>query len=122
VLLHGHCHARATGGFEPEQRLLESLGARVETPESGCCGMAGGWGYESGHYDVSKACAERVLLPAIRSAGRDTAVVASGFSCRGQIAQLGGGRAEHIAELVARSIAREQRPLGAASFQPRAPG
>jgi Fe-S oxidoreductase len=122
ILLHGHCHARATGGFDPEQQLLEATGARVETPDTGCCGMAGGWGYESAHYEVSKACAERVLLPAIRGAEPGTVVVASGFSCRSQIAQLGGGHAVHLAELLSRAVARSDEPLQTASFQPRTPG
>jgi Fe-S oxidoreductase len=104
ILLHGHCHAHATGGFDPEQQLLEAAGARVETPDTGCCGMAGGWGYEAAHYDVSKACAERALLPAIRASAPGTTVVASGFSCRSQIAQLGGGHAVHLAELLSRSL------------------
>jgi FAD/FMN-containing dehydrogenase/Fe-S oxidoreductase len=122
VLLHGHCHARATGGFEPEQQLLEAAGAEVETPDSGCCGMAGGWGYESAHYGVSKACAERALLPAIRSAEPGTALVASGFSCRSQIAQLGGGHAVHVAELLSQAAARSPAPLRPASSQPPPPG
>ena len=64
--------------------------------------MAGAWGYEAAHYDVSRACAERVLLPAIREAAPETVLVASGFSCRSQIEQLGPGRrALHLAELLA---------------------
>jgi Fe-S oxidoreductase len=107
VLLHGHCHGRATGAFEAEQSLLEKMGATVDAPETGCCGMAGAWGYERAHFDISKACAERVLLPAVRAAAADTAIVASGFSCRSQISQLGPGRtALHIAELMDRSSDR----------------
>jgi Fe-S oxidoreductase len=104
VLLHGHCHARATGGFEPEKALLEASGATVDAPETGCCGMAGAWGYESAHFDISRDCAERVLLPAVRDAAPATVLVASGFSCRSQIEQLGPGRrAVHIAELLSSS-------------------
>jgi Fe-S oxidoreductase len=99
VLMHGHCHGRATGAFEPERKLLERMSLGVETPESGCCGMAGAWGYERGHWDVSVACAERVLLPAVRDLGPQTLLVASGFSCRSQIEQLGPGRkALHVAQ------------------------
>jgi FAD/FMN-containing dehydrogenase/Fe-S oxidoreductase len=99
VLLHGHCHGRATGAFEPERKLLERMAVGVETPETGCCGMAGAWGYERGHWDVSLACAERVLLPAVRDLGPQTLLVASGFSCRSQIEQLGPGRkALHLAQ------------------------
>ena len=101
VLLHGHCHGRATGAFEHEQKILEEAGATVDAPDTGCCGMAGAWGYESAHYDVSRACAERVLLPAVRDAAPQTPIVASGFSCRSQITQLGPGRrALHVVELL----------------------
>jgi Fe-S oxidoreductase len=107
VLLHGHCHGRATGAFEHEQKLLEEAGATVDAPDTGCCGMAGAWGYERAHYDVSRACAERVLLPAVRDAAPQTRIVASGFSCRSQIAQLGPGpTAVHLAQLLAAADAR----------------
>ena len=105
VLLHGHCHGRATGAFDPERSLLELMGAEVDAPETGCCGMAGAWGYEKAHFDVSRARAERVLLPAVRNADPSTLLVASGFSCRSQIAQLGPGRpAVHIAEALAHRL------------------
>jgi len=100
ALLHGHCHGRATNGFAPEQTLLERAGLAVDAPESGCCGMAGAWGYERGHYDVSVACAERVLLPAVRDAAPATLVVASGFSCRSQIEQLAGVKPLHVAQVL----------------------
>jgi Fe-S oxidoreductase len=101
VLLHGHCHGRATGAFEHEQRILEDAGATVDAPDTGCCGMAGAWGYERAHFDVSRACAERVLLPAVRDAAPQTPIVAGGFSCRSQITQLEPGRqALHIAQLL----------------------
>ena len=63
ALVHGHCHEKATSGFEPLQQLLEKMGLEVESSNGGCCGMAGAWGYEKGHYDVSIACGERALLP-----------------------------------------------------------
>ncbi len=85
ALLHGHCHHKATGGIAPERELLEKMGLEVEELDSGCCGMAGGWGYE--HYDVSMACGERVLLPRVREASPETLVVADGFSCKSQIEQ-----------------------------------
>jgi FAD/FMN-containing dehydrogenase/Fe-S oxidoreductase len=100
ALLHGHCHGRATNGYEPEQKLLERVGLTVDSPESGCCGMAGAWGYERGHLEVSKACAERVLLPAVREAAPQTLLVASGFSCRSQIEQLAGPKALHVAQVL----------------------
>jgi Fe-S oxidoreductase len=111
ALLHGHCHHKATGGIDSEKALLEKMGVEVEELDSGCCGMAGGWGYESGHYDVSIACGERVLLPKVREAPPDTIVVADGFSCRSQIEQTGTGRrALHSAQVLA--LAREFGPAG----------
>jgi Fe-S oxidoreductase len=127
ALLHGHCHHKATGGIAPEKTLLERMGVEVEELDSGCCGMAGGWGYETGHYDVSMACGERVLLPKVREAPPETLVVADGFSCRSQIEQgKTGRRALHAAQVLA--LARRYGPAGppgshpecAASERPRA--
>jgi Fe-S oxidoreductase len=101
ALLHGHCHHKATGGTSPEKELLEKMGLEVEELDSGCCGLAGGWGYEPDHYDVSMACGERVLLPKVREASPETLVVADGFSCRSQIEQAGTGRrGMHVAEVI----------------------
>jgi hypothetical protein len=87
------------------------MGVEVEELDSGCCGMAGGWGYERGHYDVSMACGERVLLPKVREAPRDTLIVTDGFSCRSQIEQGNTGRkALHAAQVLA--LAREHGPAG----------
>jgi Fe-S oxidoreductase len=117
ALLHGHCHHKATGGIDSEQKLLERMGVEVEALDSGCCGMAGGWGYEAGHYDVSVACGERVLLPKIREASRDTLVVADGFSCRSQIEQGGTGRhGLHLAQVL--KLAREHGPSGPRGYYP----
>jgi Fe-S oxidoreductase len=113
VILHGHCHHKATGGIASEQKLLERMGAEVETPDSGCCGLAGSWGYEAEHYDVSMACGERVLLPAVRRASTDTIPVADGFSCRTQIEHGTGRKALHLAQVLA--LAR----TGAVPEQPR---
>jgi Fe-S oxidoreductase len=107
ALLHGHCHHRATGGISDEKKLLEKMGLDVEELDSGCCGMAGGWGYEPDHYDVSIACGERVLLPKVREAPAETLVVADGFSCRSQIEQTATGReALHVAQVL--KLARER--------------
>jgi len=117
VLLHGHCHAAATGGIDPERTLLERMGVELHAPESGCCGMAGAWGYESAHYEVSRACGERVLLPAVRDAGEDAIVVADGFSCRHQIEQGDTGRrALHVAQVL--KLAREHGPAGPPGTSP----
>ncbi len=70
----------------------------------GCCGLAGNFGFEPGHHEVSVACAEEQLLPSLRAAPRDAMIQADGFSCRTQIAQLGGVRARHLAELLAEGL------------------
>ena len=83
------------------------MGLDVEGLNSGCCGMAGGWGYEPGHYDVSMACGERVLLPKVRDAAPETLVVSDGFSCRSQIEQGDTGRRGlHLAQVL--KLARER--------------
>jgi Fe-S oxidoreductase len=112
ALLHGHCHQQATGGTDPDKQLLERLGVEVEVLDAGCCGMAGGWGYETGHYDVSIACGERKLLPKVREASHDTLLVADGFSCRSQVEQASRTerRALHAAQVLA--LAREHGPAG----------
>jgi FAD/FMN-containing dehydrogenase/Fe-S oxidoreductase len=114
AVLHEHCHQHATGGIAPDRKLLEAMGVEVEVPDSGCCGMAGAWGYERSHYDVSRACAERVLLPKVRESAGDELIVTAGFSCRSQIEQLTDRRALHIAQVI--QLARDCGPAG-----PRAP-
>ena len=101
ALLHGHCHHKATGGIESERTLLEAAGLEVDVVDSGCCGMAGAWGYEPAHYDVSQACGERALFPAVRGAPVDDLVVADGFSCKTQIEQgVRGRRPLHVAQVL----------------------
>lgn len=87
-------------GMEDDAALLSTLGLDFEILDSGCCGMAGAFGFEKEHYDVSIRCGERVLLPAVRAAERDTLIIADGFSCREQIAQTTGRRALHLAEVL----------------------
>jgi Fe-S oxidoreductase len=103
AIVHGHCHQKALVGMGPTTEILSRVeGLDFKVLDSGCCGMAGSFGYEKGHYEVSKACGERVLFPAVRQAGADDLVVAPGFSCRHQIADFCGGRkALHTAELLA---------------------
>ena len=86
-------------GFEADARLLARTGATV-TRLGGCCGLAGNFGVEKGHYDVSVAVAEHTLLPAVRAAGEDAVVLADGFSCRTQLADLADVRAVHMSELL----------------------
>jgi Fe-S oxidoreductase len=117
VVFQGHCHAAATGGVQPEHELLERMGVELEVPDPGCCGMAGGWGYEAGHYEVSQACGERSILPAVRAAGPDAVIVADGFSCRHQIEQgATGRRALHIASVL--ELARAYGPFGPPDGRP----
>jgi FAD/FMN-containing dehydrogenase/Fe-S oxidoreductase len=99
VRLHGHCHHKAVfGGPESEIALLRRAGARVEPIEAGCCGMAGPFGFEADKIEVSKAIASQELLPAVEAAEPADMIVADGFSCREQIAQLSCRKAMHIAE------------------------
>jgi FAD/FMN-containing dehydrogenase/Fe-S oxidoreductase len=109
ILLHGHCHHKAVfGGPANEVALLEKAGATVELIDSGCCGMAGPFGFEAGKIEVSKAIANLGLLPAVNSAAPATIIVADGFSCREQINQLGHREAMHFAEVLARSSGCEE--------------
>ncbi|ABW14933.1 D-lactate dehydrogenase (cytochrome) [Parafrankia sp. EAN1pec] len=103
VLAQPHCHQHAVMGFETDSALLRAAGAEVETL-AGCCGLAGDFGMRRGHHDISVAVAERALLPALRAAGEDTVLLADGFSCRTQAAQLGGRTAYHLAELLAKKL------------------
>ncbi len=104
ILVHGHCHHKAVfGGLESELALLRQAGATVEQIQAGCCGMAGPFGFEADKFEVSKAIANESLLPAIEAAAPTTIIVADGFSCREQIAQLGGREAMHFAEVLAGS-------------------
>jgi Fe-S oxidoreductase len=100
VLYHGHCHQKALFGTDAETDLLKSIGARLDAPDTGCCGMAGSFGFEAEHYDISRKVGERVLLPAVRKADETTVVMADGFSCREQIAQLTDRRALHLSQLL----------------------
>jgi FAD/FMN-containing dehydrogenase/Fe-S oxidoreductase len=95
-----HCHHHAVMGWQADAALLAETGATVEAV-GGCCGLAGNFGVERGHYDVSVAVAETALLPAVRSAGDDAIVLADGFSCRTQLEQLADRRGVHLAQLLA---------------------
>ncbi|MFF2809407.1 FAD-binding and (Fe-S)-binding domain-containing protein [Streptomyces sp. NPDC058000] len=98
-----HCHQHAVLGDAADRRLRERAGLDG-TLSGGCCGLAGNFGFERGHYDVSVACAEDQLLPAVREAGPDTEILADGFSCRTQLAQLGDRRGRHLAEVLAEGL------------------
>jgi FAD/FMN-containing dehydrogenase/Fe-S oxidoreductase len=108
AIVQMHCHHKAIFGTQTEQEALEKLGLDFEILDSGCCGMAGGFGYEHDHYDVSVKVGERVLLPAARAASSDTLLIADGFSCREQVRQCTGRRAMHLAEVIARGMRDQQ--------------
>lgn len=104
VLLHGHCHEKALVGIRPALRMLELIGCEVEEVDSGCCGMAGAFGFEAEHYDISMKIAEMRLLPAVRAAAPTTAIATAGFSCRQQIAHGAGRTAHHPIEILADAL------------------
>jgi FAD/FMN-containing dehydrogenase/Fe-S oxidoreductase len=110
AVVHEHCHKKSV--LEPlaETHIFATMGIEFARLESGCCGMAGAFGFEAGHYDMSIACGERVLLPSVRAVKPETIVVADGFSCREQIAQTTNRRALHPAEVMRMAIA--DRGLG----------
>ncbi len=111
AMVQAHCHHQAVMGFDAETEVLSCLGLDIEVLDSGCCGMAGAFGFERGeHYDVSVKAAERVLLPAVRAASPETLVVADGFSCREQIEQGTGRRALHLAEVIHGGMALASGP------------
>ncbi len=106
TVLHGHCHQKALVGITAEEAALQSIGLSPAQPEPGCCGMAGAFGFERGeHYELSQTIGERALLPAVRAAAPDALLIADGFSCREQIAQSGGRRALHLAEVLEMALA-----------------
>jgi Fe-S oxidoreductase len=100
VVAQPHCHHASVLGWSADEALLRRAGATV-TRLGGCCGLAGNWGVERGHHDVSVKIAEQQLLPAVRDLSPDAVVLADGFSCRTQLDQLAGRRGLHLAELLA---------------------
>ncbi|MDQ3774675.1 MAG: heterodisulfide reductase-related iron-sulfur binding cluster [Pseudomonadota bacterium] len=117
ALVHGHCHHKNILNMSGEQHLLDKLGLDYEVLDSGCCGMAGSFGFEKDKHAISMACAERVLLPAVRQAAEDTLIIADGFSCREQIAQCTERRATHIAEIMQLALRQERTTSARAVHQ-----
>jgi Fe-S oxidoreductase len=99
-----HCHQHAVLGDTADRRLREAAGLDGEL-SGGCCGLAGNFGFEKGHFEVSAACAEEQLLPSVREADPSAVVLADGFSCRTQLEQLAGVRGRHLAEVLAEGLA-----------------
>ena len=103
AMVQVHCHQHADLGFDADRRVLDGLGVTAQVLDSGCCGLAGNFGFEDGHYEVSMACAEQALLPTIRADG-EAAVLADGFSCRTQVREATGREPVHLATLAARAL------------------
>jgi FAD/FMN-containing dehydrogenase/Fe-S oxidoreductase len=101
IVVHGHCHQKSQLTMAGDMELLRATGAQVDLLDSGCCGMAGPFGFEADKFEVSQTLGERVLLPAVRAAAPDDILVSNGFSCREQIAQNTPRRAVHLAEVLA---------------------
>lgn len=104
ILLHGHCHQKALIGTAPSKKMLALAGFSVEEVDSGCCGMAGSFGYEAEHYDISIAMAERQLLPKIRQQPGETIIAAAGTSCRHQISHGCSREALHPVEIIRNAL------------------
>ncbi|MBS1191718.1 MAG: FAD-binding oxidoreductase [Rhodocyclaceae bacterium] len=100
ALVHGHCHHQAVLKMDAETAVLKKLGVDFELLDSGCCGMAGSFGFEKAKYEVSMACGERVLLPAVRAAPEETLIIADGYSCREQIVQTTERQPLHLAQVL----------------------
>ncbi len=100
ALVQGHCHHKAIMKMKADESVLRAMELDVEVLDAGCCGMAGSFGFEQTHYDISVQVGERALLPRIRDADANTLVLADGFSCREQIGQLTDRRAHHLAEVL----------------------
>jgi FAD/FMN-containing dehydrogenase/Fe-S oxidoreductase len=108
ALVQTHCHQHAVVGFDADRSVMAAAGIKATVPDSGCCGLAGNFGFERGHYEVSKAAGERVLLPAVRDAAPTTAIVADGFSCRTQITHGTTRQPVHLAQLLADALRQER--------------
>ena len=104
AIVHPHCHERASLCLDDDIAVLKATGLDFTVLDAGCCGMAGAFGFERDHFEVSRAVGERVLLPAVRAAAPETYIVTNGFSCREQITQLTGRRVWHVAELLAQGL------------------
>jgi FAD/FMN-containing dehydrogenase/Fe-S oxidoreductase len=116
AVVHGHCHHKAVLGFADQEHALQQMGLDARDLDAGCCGMAGSFGFERAHYEISMKVGERKLLPAVRSTSRDVLILADGFSCRTQIAQATGRRALHLADLL--DMAAREGPQGPAGDYP----
>jgi len=110
ALIQAHCHHKSVLGFESEKSLLKRMEIDFAEPEHGCCGMAGSFGFERSHYDISMKIAERALLPAVREKEPGTWLIADGFSCRTQIEQRSGRTPMHIAQVIRMGLGKGKLP------------
>ena len=108
ALVQTHCHHKAVLDADTQQQLFEKIGLEFQPNPTGCCGHAGSFGYEAHHYPVSMIIAEQALLPAVRSAGSDTLIIADGFSCREQIRHGAGRYALHPVEVLELALKNER--------------
>jgi Fe-S oxidoreductase len=121
AIVQPHCHQHAILGMSEDSQVLTDAGVDTTVLDAGCCGLAGNFGFESGHYGVSVACAEDKLMPAVRAADADTLVLADGFSCRTQIRSLSRDRTPlHSAQVLAAGL-RGERPMDSSHTIPVAP-
>ena len=104
LLLHGHCHQKAIAGIEITENVLSTVGYQVSTIQSACCGMAGSFGYEKEHYEISEAMAMRSLIPAVNSANLNTGIATTGVSCHQQIEQFSNRDSLHSVQWLARAL------------------
>lgn len=114
AVVHGHCHQKALMKMHADQHILKKLGLDYDLLDSGCCGMAGAFGFEKDHYAISLKIGERVLLPAVRQASPETLVIADGFSCREQIAQTTNRQGLHLAQVIHLAMQESQGKLATA--------
>ena len=111
VLVHAHCHQKSLFGTKGDAALLAAMGVRARHLDSGCCGMAGSFGFNPEHAELSEAVGEQVLIPAVRAASAETIVLTNGFSCREQIRQMAGREVMHLAELLHLAATQEQEAV-----------
>jgi Fe-S oxidoreductase len=104
VLFHGHCHQKSVIGMKPSMQVLRLAGLDARESGAGCCGMAGSFGFEAEHYEVSRKIGEERLFPAVRASDEDAVIAIAGVSCRQQIEHFTDRRTLHIAEVLAEQV------------------
>jgi Fe-S oxidoreductase len=116
ALVHGHCHHRAIMGMKDEEELMKNMGLEIQVLSDTCCGMAGSFGFEAGHYEISQQIGERELLPAVRQTPKDQLIIANGFSCIEQVRQSTDRRPLHLAQVL--QMALHEGPAGVSGDYP----